>query len=63
MSKQAVKITLSTEERKELERISRRRTASPREIERARIILLAAEGRTNEGIAQEVKLCRPTVAL
>jgi len=63
MSRQAVTITLSMEEQKELERIARSRTASRREIERARIILLAAEGRTNQGIAQEVGLCRPTVAL
>ncbi len=53
MSRKAVPITLSDHERGALERTLRTTTAAQREVWRARVILLAAEGKENQVIAQE----------
>ena len=54
---------LTTEEKQRLEEITRTRTAPYRSVQRARIILLAAEGKANKTIAPEVGLSRATVVL
>jgi len=52
---------LSEEERKVLEGLAGSRTAAYRQVQRARLILLAAEGKTNTDIAKEVGLSRMMV--
>ena len=54
-------ITLSAEERQQLEEMARSRTAAYRSVQRARLVLLAAEGRPNREIGQEVGLSRARV--
>ena len=54
-------ITLTTEQQQELETTVRTRTAPYRAVQRARLVLLAAEGRPNTEIAQEVGLSRARV--
>ena len=54
-------ITLTTEERHELGEIIRTRTAPYRRVQRARLILLAADGKANKAIAEEVGLSRAMV--
>lgn len=61
MSGKASPVTLSAEEKRTLENLANSRTAPYRKVQRARIILLAAEGRTNTAIAQEVRLQRSMV--
>lgn len=61
MPKQAVSVILTAEERKTLESLAGSRTASYRQVQRARLILLAAEGMTNTAIAKEVDLSRGMV--
>jgi hypothetical protein len=55
-------IVLSDEERKQLEVISRRYTASYAEVVRAKLILLAADGFDNEFIGQKLDLPRQSVS-
>lgn len=52
---------LTTEERQTLEETTRMRTAPYRKVQRARLVLLAAEGMANKAIAQEVGLSRAMV--
>src|SRR5579859_5262016 len=52
----AAAINLSTEVRKELERLMRRRTTPVRVAERCRIVLLAAEGFENKQIAEQMQV-------
>jgi len=54
-------ITLSEEDRRTLERWSKGRTTPARLVQRARIVLLAADGRENLDIASEVGTDRQTV--
>ena len=54
-------ITLSEIEREQLEAVVRTRTAAQREVQRARLVLLAADGMANTAIAQEVGLSRSRV--
>ncbi len=61
MSGQASPIVLNVEEKRILENIANLRTAPYRKVQRARLILLAAEGMTNTAIAWEVKLQRSMV--
>jgi len=56
-----VAIRLTAKERRELERTVRKTTAAQRDVLRARIVLLAAEGRGNASIAREVACARNTV--
>jgi transposase len=61
MAAKAKKIELSGEERTKLERVVRAGTSERRMVERAEIVLLAAEGRSAERIAEEVG-CAPGTA-
>ena len=61
MRKPSGVIMLTTEERKELGEIVRTRTAPFRKVQRARLVLLAADGMANKAIAQEVGLSRAMV--
>jgi transposase len=54
-------ITLTEAERSELAGVVRTRTAPYRKVQRAHLVLLAAEGMTNTAIAQEVGLTRSRV--
>jgi transposase len=60
--RRACEITLSDEDRSTLERWSRSRSTETRLVERARIVLLAADGRENQDIAAELGITRATVA-
>ncbi len=55
-------IRLSREERQVLEQRSRQYTLSYREVVRAKIVLLAAEGLENTDIGQRLDLPRPVVS-
>lgn len=59
----AVPVVLSVEEREELERLARGRKVSVRVAERARIVLLASEGKQNQEIAEICKVTRRTVGV
>jgi transposase len=57
----AVEVVLSDEEREQLESWARRRKSAQALAERARIVLLAAEGLKNTQIAERLSLNRSTV--
>jgi hypothetical protein len=57
----AKRIGIGVEDRRELERIVRSRTAERRAVERARIVLAAADGRPAARIAGEVGCSEQTV--
>jgi len=59
--KTAPVINLSDTERKTLETWSRGRSTQARRVLRAKIVLLAAEGKSNDGIAAELGTSKPTV--
>jgi transposase len=59
----AVQVVLSREEREELERLARGRKVPARVVERARIVLLAAEGKQNQEIARLCGVTRRTASL
>ena len=61
--RRAAAIKLSEDDRRELERLARRRTTEVRLAERARIVLLAAAGRKNVEIAAEIGLGRVAVGV
>lgn len=61
MSGKAPSVTLTYEEKRILENTANSRTAPYRKVQRARIILSAAEGMTNTAIAREVELQRSMV--
>jgi transposase len=61
MRRRAPKVSLSAEQRDDLERFSRSRTLEARLVERSRIVLRAAAGQDNREIAEAVGLCRQTV--
>lgn len=63
MSRKAPVVTLSTEARTGLERLLRRSNTAQKYVLRARIALLAAEGRRTDEIAETVNCSRPTVIL
>jgi transposase len=50
------RVTLSADERERLERLSRQRTASVRMVRRAQALLLAAEDKTDEVIAERLRM-------
>ena len=54
-------IDLSEEDREELERLVRRRTAEYRMVLRARIVLAAADGEENASIAERLEVALNTV--
>jgi hypothetical protein len=57
----APEIVLTDPEREHLEALVRKRTAPQRDVGRARIVLLAADGLTNQQIAARVRCARWTV--
>jgi len=61
MSKKAVPIVLAGQEKRALESSANLLTAPYRKVQRARLVLLAAEGMANTSIAQEVGLQRSMV--
>src|SRR3972149_3504634 len=63
MSRRAVAIVLTEEERGLLERRLKARTATQREVLRARVVLMAAVGKENKAIAEEVGLSPHSVAV
>ena len=63
MSRQAAAIVLSPAERSTLETWARARSLPGRLIERARIVLEAADGMQNQHIATKLHISRPTVQL
>ena len=63
MSRSAAHILLSDQERITLQRWARSRTQPQRLVQRAQIILLAAEGAENQNIAAKLRVSRPTVQL
>ena len=54
---------LTAAEQAAIEKLARSRTAPAREVERARLILLAAMGKRVPAIAQELSLTQTTSAL
>ena len=56
------RIVLTPEERSELERRARRQTATKREVFRAQIVVLAADGLRNDEIAERLGTIRMTVS-
>jgi putative transposase len=61
MARRAPQIELTSEERMSLESIVRSPSAAQRDVLRARIVLLAAEGRRNEQIQQTLRVSKPVV--
>jgi putative transposase len=60
---QPAKIALSLSEQQELEAVTRRHRSGQQLVVRARIILLAHEGKNNEQIARELKITVDTARL
>lgn len=56
MSKKAQPVSVCSEERKQLEALAASRTAPHRQVQRARLVLAAADGKTNQAISQETGL-------
>ena len=61
--RQAPVVELSKEERDSLGALIRRSTAAQRDVERAKVALMAREGQTTSAIASTLGLSRPTVTL
>ena len=61
MARRAPHIELTLNEHQSLERITRSSSAEQREVMRARIVLLAAEGKRNEQIQQQLGVSKPVV--
>lgn len=60
---QPAKVELSLSEKQELEAVTRRHSSGQQLVLRARIVLLAQEGKNNEQIARELKLTVGTTRL
>ena len=63
MSRRATPIVLSPEERTALDTLSRGRSLPLRQVQRAQIIQMAADGLLNQEIANRLNLSRPTIQL
>jgi transposase len=61
MSRRAPQIELTAEERKTLEAIVNSPSSAQRDVLRARIVLLAADGQRNEQIEEAMKVSKPVV--
>lgn len=61
MARRAPVIVLTANERQSLERLVRSPCAEQRKVMRARIVLLAAQGRRNDEIQQELGVSKPVV--
>ena len=62
-NKTATRLILRDGDRERLERLTRSATGSAAGAQRARIVLLAADGEANYVIAERVGVSRPTVNL
>ena len=60
--KSPFRVELSGAQRDELERVSRKYTSAYRDVVRAKVVLLAAEGLENTQIAQKLDLPRQVVS-
>ena len=63
MSKKALAVTIEPKEQEELEVIAVSRTAPYRKVQRARLVLAAAVGKTNQEISREAGLSRLSVGM
>lgn len=63
MSRPVSDLEVSEQQRRELLRLVRAPTSAQRQVRRARIVLLRAEGKSQQAVAQEVSVNRPVVAL
>ena len=63
MPKRATKIVLSEKEQEELEQISRRHRSEQQAVLRAKIVLAAAQGKSNAQVAQDLHINVDTVRL
>jgi putative transposase len=61
MPRRAPQIELTSQERTTLESIVRSPSAAQRDVLRARVVLLAAEGQRNEQIQANLEVCKPVV--
>jgi transposase len=60
----AIKLrTLTNEEKAAIEKLARSRTAPAREVERARIVLLASKGKRVPAIAEKLEITEFTVRI
>jgi transposase len=62
MSKPATKVSVTPEDRAELERRVRASTTPQRDVVRAKVVLMAAEGLRTDAIARDLHLRAPTVS-
>ena len=60
--KSPYKVLLDTDEKRQLQAIARKYTSQYRDVMRAKIVLLAAEGFSNKQIAQRLDLPRQIVS-
>lgn len=63
MPKRATKVILSEKEQEELEQITKRHRSEQQQAQRARIVLTAAQGRSNVQVARELQIHVDTVRL
>src|SRR5229473_3292948 len=63
MPKRATRVILSEKEKDELEQISKRHRSEQQQVQRARIVLAAAQGHCNVQIARELNINVDTVRL
>ena len=63
MAQSAAKLEVSEQQREELLRVVKASSSSQRDVRRARIVLLRAEGKSQEETAREVGVNRPVVGL
>lgn len=63
MSRPITKLELTEQQRLELTRMARASTSTQRQLRRARIVLLRAQGKSQEEAARELQVNRPVVAL
>ncbi len=61
MPKRAIVLHCDLEQRQQLEKLCNGRTTEKQLAERANIVLLCAQGKTNQQVALELKTSRPTV--
>lgn len=61
MAPRASTVVISEEQRKRLQAVARSRTAPVRAVQRARIVLAAAEGQSNAAIARRLSVSQDTV--
>jgi transposase len=62
MSRAISTLELSEQQQRELMRVVRAATSTQREVRRARIVLLRAQGKSQQATAEELQLNRPVVA-